>query len=317
VSIEIIAVEGVGEVESGTDLADLVVSHGSPQDGDVVVITSKIVSKALGLATTTPRDDVIAASTDRVVAARGATRIVRTHQGLTLAAAGVDASNVAPGVVLPLPPDPDGVARKIRADIHEGVGVRVAVVISDTAGRAWRVGQTDIAIGCAGLAPLESFAGRDDAYGNALMVTEPAVADEVAGAAELATGKLGQRPIAIIRGLDPRLLLDDDGPGAFALIRDEDGDMFGLGARDAVIAALDGHPVRGFSVLAEEEEGELDFVTLAAPGDLAVERNDDGYVISAPPDQQVEAGMLKQRLLSVAVAHGLEISVDVDVLGDY
>ena len=312
-SIEIIAVEGVGEVESGTDLPDLVVTHGSPRDGDVVVITSKIVSKALGLATTEPRDDVIAASTDRVVAARGATRIVRTHQGLTLAAAGVDASNVAPGVVLPLPPDPDGVAREIRAGISERAGVRVAVVISDTAGRAWRVGQTDIAIGCAGLAPLESFAGRDDAYGNSLMVTEPAVADEVAGAAELATGKLGQRPIAIVRGLDPRFLLDDDGPGAAALIRDEDGDMFGLGARDAVIAALAGRRVRGFSDLADEEVAQLDLVTLAAPGDLVVERRDDGYVISATPDKQVEAGMLKQRLLSVAVAHGLEISVKVDV----
>ncbi len=312
-SIEIIAVEGVGEVESGTDLADLVVTHGSPRDGDVVVITSKIVSKALGLATTAPRDDVIAASTDRVVASRGATRIVRTHQGLTLAAAGVDASNVAAGVVLPLPPDPDGVAREIRKGIRDRAGTRVAVVISDTAGRAWRVGQTDIAIGCAGLAPLESFVGRDDAYGNSLIVTEPAVADEVAGAAELATGKLGQRPIAIIRGLDPRLLLDDDGPGAAALIRDEGGDMFGLGARDAVIAALDGRRVRGFSDLADEEVAQLDLIALAVPGDLAVERREDGYVISATPAKQVEAGMLTQRLLSVAVAHGVEVTVHVAV----
>ncbi len=309
-SIEIIAIEGLGEIEAGADLAELVTAHASPQDGDVVVITSKIVSKALGLATSETRDDVIAASTDRVVAARGATRIIRTHHGLTLAAAGVDASNVAPGVVLPLPPDPDGTAREIRAAIHERVGVQVAVVISDTAGRAWRVGQTDIAIGCAGLAPFESFAGRDDAYGNALMVTEPAVADEVAGAAELATGKLGQRPVAIIRGLNPALLLDEDGPGAAALIRDEEGDMFGLGARDAVLASLERVPVRGFPASDGED---LDLVALASCGDLLVERTTDGYVIRAAANQQVDAGMLKQRMLAIAVAHGLQITVAVRI----
>lgn len=312
-TIEVLAVDGVGEVEAGTDLADLVLTHASLQDGDVVVITSKVVSKAQGLATTEPKDSVIAANTDRLVARRGATRIVRTHHGLTLAAAGVDASNVAPGVVLPLPPDPDGAAREIRAGIRERSGVRVAVVISDTAGRAWRVGQTDIAIGCAGLAPFQSFAGRDDVYGNPLVVTSPAVADEAAGAAELATGKLGQRPIAIIRGLDPRLLLDDDGPGAAALVREEHGDLFGLGAREAALAALGGRPVRGFSALTEEEAAELDLVALASPGDLVVERSGTDYVINATLDEQVDAGMLKQRLLSVAAAHGVEVSVEVEV----
>ena len=131
-TIEVIAVNGVGEVEPGTDVADLILSHGSPQDGDVVVITSKIVSKALGLATTRPRSDVIADGTDRVVARRGDTIIVRTHHGLTLAAAGVDASNIASGAVLPLPPDPDDVARNIRTAIRERSDVRVAVVISDS-----------------------------------------------------------------------------------------------------------------------------------------------------------------------------------------
>ncbi|HUS22836.1 MAG TPA: coenzyme F420-0:L-glutamate ligase [Aeromicrobium sp.] len=317
-SFEVIAIDGVGEVEAGTDLADLVLKHVLLQDGDVVVITSKVVSKALGLATARPKPEVIADETDRVVASRGDTIIVRTRHGLTLAAAGVDASNIAPGAVLPLPPDPDGVARDIRAAIRERSDVQVAVVISDTAGRAWRIGQTDIAIGCAGLAPFDSFAGRDDGYGNPLVVTFPAVADEVASAAELATGKLGQRPIAIIRGLDPRQMLDDDGPGAAALIRDEDGDMFGLGARDAVLAALAGQPVRGFP---DSNSDEIDLLRLADPGGLELEGEigptPTGFVIEVDtPDQLVVAGMIRQRLIALAVAHGMVVpTVDVMMAG--
>jgi len=310
-TIELIAVDGVGEVAEGTDLADLVLTHASPQDGDVVVITSKIVSKALGLATRRSRTDVIEDETDRVVAQRGDTTIVRTHHGLTLAAAGVDESNIAQGAVLPLPPDPDGVARAIRAAIRERSGVRVAVVLSDTAGRAWRFGQTDIAIGCAGLAPFDSFDGRVDSYGNPLVVTAPAIADEVAGAAELATGKLGERPISIVRGLDPQFLLDEDGPGAAALIRDEASDMFGLGAREAVLAAVSGQQVRGFTASGDED---IDLVVLAGVGDLRVESADDRITIRPTPEQQVEAGMLKQRLLALAVAHSRHISVDVSAL---
>jgi coenzyme F420-0:L-glutamate ligase/coenzyme F420-1:gamma-L-glutamate ligase len=312
-NIELIPIDGVGEVAAGTDLADLILRHGSPQDGDVVVITSKIVSKALGLASTRPRSDVIAEETDRVVAQRGDTTIVRTHDGLTLAAAGVDESNIAQGAVLPLPPDPDGVARAIRAAVRERSGARVAVVVSDTAGRAWRFGQTDIAIGCAGLAPFDSFDGRVDRYGNPLVVTAPAIADEVAGAAELATGKLGQRPISIIRGLDPQFLLDEDGPGAAALIRDEQSDLFGLGAREAVVTALAGDPVRGFAELTDEEAAELDLVELASPSGLDVTSQDDRLVIHASADRLIDAGMLKQRLLALAVAHGRSITVDVKI----
>ena len=307
-TLEILPVEGIGEVEPGTDLATLVIAFADIRNGDVVVITSKIVSKALGLASTRSRAEVIIENTEREVARRGDTSIVRTRQGLTLAAAGVDASNVRAGIVLPLPPDPDGVARRIRTVVQQSVNRSVAVIISDTAGRAWRVGQTDIAIGCAGLIPVDSFAGRTDDYGNELAVTAPAIADELAGAAELATGKLGQRPITIIRGLDPVHLLDDDGPGAAALIRDEREDMFGLGSREAVLASLGGRPVRGFP----ESSGPIpDLVALALPGDFKVDITPDGFRIHAHPDELVEAGMLKQRLLSVAVAHDLRFRVDV------
>jgi coenzyme F420-0:L-glutamate ligase/coenzyme F420-1:gamma-L-glutamate ligase len=310
-ALEIHAVDGIGEVTAGSDLATLVVDHADLHNGDVVVITSKIVSKALGLATSRPKSDVIAENTDRVVARRGSTTIIRTTQGLTLAAAGVDASNMTAGEVLPLPPDADAVAREVRRAIRERTGMRVAVVISDTAGRAWRIGQTDIAIGCAGLAPFESFAGRTDAYGNELAVTAPAVADQVAGAAELATGKLGGRPVSVVRGLAPSLLLEEDGPGAAALIRDEEGDLFGLGSRDAVIASVDGGLVRGFPGLVEAEAADLDLIALASPGPLSVEATGSSFVIHALPDQLVEAGMLKQRLLALAVAHGIEPAVEV------
>lgn len=308
-ALSILPVEGIGEIRPGTDLATLIIAFADIREGDVVVITSKIVSKAMGLATTQSREEVIAANTDREVARRGDTSIVRTHQGLTIAAAGVDASNVRPGVVLPLPPYPDQVARDIRATVRQGLNRNLGVVISDTAGRAWRVGQTDIAVGCAGLAPVDSFIGRTDQYGNELSVTEPAIADEVASAAELGAGKLGQRPITIVRGLSSHLLLDDDGPGASALIRADDADLFGLGAREAVLASLLGRVVRGFPT----PNGPVNLIALALPGELRVVTTPEGFTIFARPDQLVDAGMLKQRLLSVSVAHGLAVNVDVEV----
>jgi len=309
-ALSILPVEGIGEVRPGTDLATLVIAFADIREGDVVVITSKIVSKAMSLATTQSREEVIAANTDREVARRGDTSIVRTIHGLTLAAAGVDASNVQAGIVLPLPPDPDQVARQIRNVVKSSVNRNIGVVISDTAGRAWRIGQTDIAIGCAGLVPVDSFEGRTDQYGNELAVTAPAVADEIASAAELSAGKLGQRPITIIRGLDSRLLLDDDGPGAAAIIRDDDSDMFGLGSREAVLASLSGRPVRGFPSL---DGSAVNLIALALPGDLRVATTPEGFVIFARHDQLIDAGMLKQRLLSVSVAHGLSVAVEIEI----
>lgn len=269
-TLEVRAVEGIGEVVAGTDLVDLV--EDEVRDGDVVVITSKVVSKAEGLVVRRPREEVIAEETVRVVARRGPTAIVENRLGLVMAAAGVDASNVGAGQVAPLPRDPDGTARRIRDRLLERFGTNAAVLVSDTAGRAWRVGQTDIAIGCAGLDPLEQFAGCTDRYGNELAVTAPAVADELAGIAEVASGKLGGRPVVIVRGLADRVLPPGQhGPGAAALVRPRGEDMFGLGAREAVVAALRGEQADAFGAPASAAEltGALQGcgITASAAGD--------------------------------------------------
>jgi coenzyme F420-0:L-glutamate ligase/coenzyme F420-1:gamma-L-glutamate ligase len=243
--ITVWAPDGVGEVREGDDLAlVLLAALDSPlEDGDVVVVTSKVVSKAEGRARVSTREAELPGQTRRVVARRGPTTIVRNLLGLTMAAAGIDASNVEAGTVLLLPVDPDGTARRIRAAIRERTGTNVGVVVTDTAGRAWRDGQTDLAIGAAGVVVMQSFAGHVDAHGNPLVVTAPAVADEIASAAELAQGKLAARPIAIVRGrADLVLPPDQDGPGAKTLVRPEGADLFGYGAREAVVRALAGRP---------------------------------------------------------------------------
>ncbi len=234
------AVDGIGEVTAATDLGELLCGL-DLADGDVVVVTSKVLSKAEGRVRVGDRDQAVREETVRVVARRGPTWIVENHLGLVMAAAGVDASNVAAGSVVLLPEDPDASARTLRARVYAGTGRNVAVVVSDTAGRAWRTGQTDLAIGVAGIEPLQEFAGTTDAYGNALAVTAPAVADELAGLAELVTGKLGARPLTVVRGLGDRVLAPGDhGAGARALIRPREQDMFALGAREAVLAAVAG-----------------------------------------------------------------------------
>lgn len=234
------AVEGIPEVQAGDDLAELiagaVAATGTDlQDGDVLVVTSKVVSKAEGRVVRMDRDEAIASETARLVARRGPTRIAATRHGLVLAAAGVDASNTAPGTVVLLPVDPDESARSLRSGLLERLGVDVGVVVSDTFGRPWRLGLTDQAIGVAGLAPLEDVRGRRDAHGNTLEVTVTAVADEVAAAADLVKGKLAGLPVAVVRGLDRRVVAEH-GPGAAALVRPLDEDMFRLGAHDVVPA---------------------------------------------------------------------------------
>ncbi|WP_246456257.1 coenzyme F420-0:L-glutamate ligase [Nocardioides mesophilus] len=271
-AVTVLPVTGVGEVRPGADLAQLLLDAlGSDglRDGDVLVVTSKVVSKAEGRLVHTDRTAALDAETARVVARRGPTTIVRTRHGLVMAGAGIDASNTAPGTVLLLPEDPDASARRLRATLLERTGCNVAVVVTDTAGRAWRHGQTDLAIGAAGLTVLHDHAGLHDPHGNLLVVTAPAVADEIAAAADLVKGKLARRPAAVLRGLSAWVLpAGAHGAGARVLVREEDQDMFGLGARDAVLAALGADPAAraGFGRAAPAADLLVHLAALGAPG---------------------------------------------------
>jgi coenzyme F420-0:L-glutamate ligase / coenzyme F420-1:gamma-L-glutamate ligase len=234
--IRVTGVPGLPEIEPGADLGRLI-AQAAPglADGDILVVTSKIISKAEGRVVRGDREHAIDAEAVRVVARRGPTRIVQTTHGLVLAAAGVDSSNTAPGTVVLLPEDPDGSARRLRKALAERLGVRVGVVVTDTMGRPWRIGQTDAAIGAAGVAPLRDHRGQPDTFGNTLEVTVAAVADEIAAAADLVKGKTAQVPVAIVRGL-AEMVTGSDGPGAAALIRPAADDMFRLGAADVLAA---------------------------------------------------------------------------------
>jgi coenzyme F420-0:L-glutamate ligase/coenzyme F420-1:gamma-L-glutamate ligase len=234
--VTIFPVEGLPEITAGAELGGLIADAGpSLADGDILVITSKIVSKAEGRVVQVDREQAIDAESVRVVARRGPTRIVETRHGLVLAAAGVDASNTPPGTVVLLPDDPDGSARRLRKALMDRLGVRIGVLITDTLGRPWRAGQTDAAIGAAGVAPLRDYRGTPDTFGVALEVSVAAVADELAGAADLVKGKAAGIPVAVVRGLAD-LVTDADGPGAQALIRPAAEDMFRYGSADVLAA---------------------------------------------------------------------------------
>ena len=312
---------GIGEVSRGDDLVALLAqawSHAGtePQDGDVVVVTSKVVSKSEGrivspVAGPVDKDAVVAAETDREVARRGATRVVRTRHGYVMAAAGVDASNVEPGSLVLLPEDPDASARRLRDGFQER-GACVGVVVSDTSGRAWRTGQTDIALGAAGIVVLDDHQGRVDRYGNALAVTAPAVADELAATAELATGKLGHSPACLVRGLGRFVLpAGRHGSGARALVRPEESDMFGLGAREAVLAVLtalstrpdpaDAVPPRGFGAAAPAAEV-IDALRSVVPRSAAQEI--EGRLVVPMPTDAEQATRDRTRVVMLLLAHG-------------
>ena len=240
--ITIFAPGGIGEVAAGTDLVAAILTAvdadplGPLREGDIIVATSKIISKSQGrIEPASRRSELITSQTRRTVARRGETRIVRTHDGLTIAAAGIDRSNLSPESILLLPRDPDGSAAALHEALASATGLRLGVIISDTAGRPWRIGQTDHAIGVSGVRVLEDYAGARDAYGNELQVTVMAVADELAAAADLVKGKLRGRPVAVVRGLGQ--LLGQAESDARGLLRDPAEDMFGFGSQEAVLAA--------------------------------------------------------------------------------
>ncbi len=239
--IEILPVRGIGELRPGDDLGEVIVQHASLRDGDVLVVTSKAVSKVEGrlisVGTTDPaqrekvRQEAISAQTSRLVAQRGDLRIVQTRQGLVLAAAGIDESNVSRDEIALMPEDPDKSAAALREAIQRRAGVDVGVIISDSMGRPWRSGITDAAVGVAGMRAIFDARGRVDSHGNVLTVTTVAIADEIAAAADLVKGKLTGVPVAIVRGVRP---LPDDGLGSTELIRGADEDLFRLGTAEAI-----------------------------------------------------------------------------------
>jgi coenzyme F420-0:L-glutamate ligase/coenzyme F420-1:gamma-L-glutamate ligase len=306
-AVTLLPVDGVGEVAAGDDLAALLAAALGPgglRDGDVLAVTSKVVSKAEGLRRAAAKADVLADETDRVLARRGPTEIVRTRHGLVLAGAGIDASNTDAGTLLLLPRDPDDSARRLREGLLERAGANVAVLVTDTAGRAWRNGQTDLAIGAAGIDVLHDYAGREDGYGNELAVTAPAIADEIASAADLVKAKLARRPAAVVRGLS-RLVLPpgEHGPGAGALVRSETSDMFGLGSREAVLAAVVADPSarRGFGAAAPAGEAAGLLGTVAGT-DVAVV---DGRLVVPLPDLEPRSlGAWEARVTAAAFALG-------------
>ncbi|MDH6181471.1 coenzyme F420-0:L-glutamate ligase/coenzyme F420-1:gamma-L-glutamate ligase [Microbacteriaceae bacterium SG_E_30_P1] len=250
--LTLFALDGIPEIVPGDDLGQIIGDAASELlDGDIVVVTSKIVSKAEGrVVNATDREAAIDAETVRIVATRehagGVTRIVETRQGLVLAAAGVDASNTPDGTVLLLPVDPDASANTIARTLRDRFRVAVGVLVTDTLGRPWREGQTDVAIGAAGIRVLDDLRGTRDSSGRRLDATIAAVADEIAGAADLVKGKTSGRPVAIVRGLG-HLVGSLELPGARAIVRPAADDMFRLGSAEAW--------AEGFRAGSSREEG--------------------------------------------------------------
>ncbi|MEU5770008.1 coenzyme F420-0:L-glutamate ligase [Streptomyces asoensis] len=271
------AVGGLPEVRAGDDLAKLIAAA-EPElaDGDVLLVTSKIVSKAEGrIVRAQDREAAIDAETVRVVARRGTLRIVENRQGLVMAAAGVDASNTPAGTVLLLPEDPDASARLIRDGLRDALGVEVGVVVTDTFGRPWRAGLTDVAIGAAGVRVLDDLRGGTDAHGNPLSATVVATADELAAAGDLVKGKAAGLPVAVVRGLGHVVVTGDThdsgsgertgagraegaggdaggrvrgDAGARVMVRGARDDMFRLGTSEAVrLAVTQRRTVRSFT----------------------------------------------------------------------
>lgn len=240
-SISIESVANLGEVIEGDDLVEMIATHAQIRSGDIVVVSSKIVSKAEGrLIDGDDRSSAVESETARVVARRGQTTIAQTHHGWVMAAAGVDLSDVPQGKVALLPVDADASAERLRSGFLARYGLRIGVIITDTFGRPWREGLIDQAIGVAGVLPLVDHRGRRDRHGRELSATVTAVADEIASATELVRSKSAHLPVAIVRGLEHLL---GDGK-ATDLQRDPAHDWFRLGHREVVTSR---RTVRHFS----------------------------------------------------------------------
>ncbi len=229
-TLTVIPVAGIPEIHPGDDLAAIIAAHSAIEDGDVVVVTQKVVSKAEGRLVPIDPDDpedrrrIIEGEAVRVLRRRGDLIVTETKHGFVCANSGVDLSNVERGVAALLPVDPDRSARRIRDGLRRQTGSTVGVIVSDTFGRAWRKGVTDVAIGCAGVAGVVDLRGTADALGRELVATEVCIADEIASAAELVMGKAAAVPVAIVRGLDQTWLRT--GSVAKEIIRPPAEDLF-------------------------------------------------------------------------------------------
>ncbi len=244
--LRILPVAGIPEVAEGADLGALIAARAELAAGDVIVVSQKVVSKAEGrvvklsaaipgaearrLAAKLGKEpalvELILAESREVLRAERGVLIVETHHGFVCANAGIDTSNLPePGTVALLPEDPDASARRIREEIRAAAGFAPAAIVADSFGRAWRLGQAEVAIGCAGIAPLDDWRGRADSGGRELEATLIAIADEAAAAADLVRDKASRVPASIVRGLD-RHVSADDGPGAAVLHRPRDEDLF-------------------------------------------------------------------------------------------
>ena len=231
-TVSIIPVKGIPEARPGDDVTDLLIggleaSDVILEDGDVVVVTHKLVSKAEGRVVELGEDpeahlDLVLREASAILRRRESLVITETPHGFVCANSGVDRSNVAPGLAVLLPVDPDRSARRIRARLLRALGVSVGVIITDTFGRAWRHGLSDVAIGVAGLPAIVDYRGTPDTFGNTLEVTEVAIADEIAAAADLVMGKARRIPAAVMKGLE---LPPHDG-SASDLVRDPSDDLF-------------------------------------------------------------------------------------------
>jgi coenzyme F420-0:L-glutamate ligase / coenzyme F420-1:gamma-L-glutamate ligase len=326
-SLSAVAVPGLPEVETGTDLAAEIVRCCADAGitlaaDDVVVVASKVVAKAEGkFVVAADRAEAVAAQTVRVIAERTMpdgriTRVVESRSGPVLAAAGVDASDVPSGTVLLLPENPDASARRLRARLRELLsadlsGAAPAVLISDTAGRPWRDGVADFALGAAGLVCLDDVRGKLDRFGRPLEITIRAVGDEIASLADLVRGKGSGLPVAVVSGLAAHVTADD-GSGAAPCVRTGPTDWFAFGTVEAVRASLGVLPgdVPPPSIEPSSELDELRLaraVAVAEAGDASsgVKLVREGREVRLEGGDPVLAGVAAQRLIAALWSEGL------------